>query len=197
MKRLIRSAVSPWKTKYRIYWMSPEGKNCLLGSSNSIKEAENIAREQAQGIFESPFETDERKFLFLQNLEIIDEENERLVETEAEDYIDMLMSELDSRIKAKKRKKVNSAWNVGEPSDYSKKGRSYYSDPKDWQENSMRIRNYIRNKGFDAKEGVNTHWKYIWYDPEGSSFTFDLWEDDMSIDAQLELFDYWIRGEEI
>lgn len=100
MKRWIHAAVSPWKTKYEVHWISPDGKDCLLGGSKTVEEANRIARDQAKQIFESPFETDDRKFHFLENLYVVDVDTEEdVMDIETDDYIDGLMSELDSRIR--------------------------------------------------------------------------------------------------
>lgn len=100
MKRLVRASYSPWKTRYSVHWISPDGRDCLLGGSNSLSEANRIAKEQADEIFESPWETDERKFRFLENMYILDNETESddNMSFETEEYIDNLMSEIHSRI---------------------------------------------------------------------------------------------------
>jgi hypothetical protein len=99
MKRYIRSSgVTPWKTTYQVHWISPDGKDCLLGGANSQRAANKIACEQAQEIFESPFETNERKFKFLDSIYIVEvatEEDAMTIDTE--EFIDNLMSEIDSR----------------------------------------------------------------------------------------------------
>lgn len=98
MKRYIQSGVSPWKTKYTVHWISPDGKDCLLGGSNSIAGANQIARDQAKEIFENPWETDDRIFHFLENIYIVDVNTEEdVMDIETEEYIDNLMSEIDSR----------------------------------------------------------------------------------------------------
>ena len=98
MKRYIRSAVRPWKTKFTVHWLSPEGEDCLLGGANSLSAAGDIEKDQAQELFENPFETNKRKFLFLSNMYIWDETTQSVVEDyEADEYVDNLMSELDSR----------------------------------------------------------------------------------------------------
>lgn len=100
MKRYIHTAVSPWKVRYEVHWVSPDGKDCLLGGSKSLEEAQRIAKEQAKEIFESPFESNERKFHFLNELYIWDVENdEEAMLLDTEEYIDNLVSEIDSRIK--------------------------------------------------------------------------------------------------
>lgn len=95
----ITASVGPWKVKYQVHWISPDGNDCLLGGSNNIEEANRIAEEQARHIFESPFETPERKHHFLDTLYIVDLDTERdAMLTDTEDAIDSLMSELDSKI---------------------------------------------------------------------------------------------------
>lgn len=100
MKRMIRSSVSPWKVKYSVHWISPDGKDCLLGGSNSIEEANAIAKKQVIHIFDSPFETDERKLHFIENLYIVENDTERdAMLTDTEDFIDRYLSALDSRLR--------------------------------------------------------------------------------------------------
>ncbi len=99
MKRYVKSGITLWKVKYEVHWISPDGKDCLLGGSNSIEEANEIAKNQAQEIFESPFETTERKFKFLDSLYVVEVATERdAMSLDTEEYIDNLMSEIDSRI---------------------------------------------------------------------------------------------------
>ena len=102
MKRWIHAAVRPWKVKYEVHWLSPDGKDCLLAGSNNLDEAVKLGEKQAQELFESPFETDDRKFLFLKEMYIYDKENDRVVDTDLDDYTDNLMSEIDSRKKVKR-----------------------------------------------------------------------------------------------
>lgn len=105
MKRWIHAAVNPWKTKYEVHWVSPDGNDCLLGGSKTIDGAQDIARNQADRIFDSPFETNERKLHFLDNLYIWDVENdEEAMLVDTEEYIDNLMSEIHSRINVEKKK---------------------------------------------------------------------------------------------
>ena len=107
MKKWIHAAVKPWKVKYEVHWLSPDGKDCLLAGSNSLDEAVRLGENQADQLFVSPFETDNRKYLFLKEMYIYDKENDRVVDTDLDEYTDNLMSELDSRMKAKKS--VNSS----------------------------------------------------------------------------------------
>lgn len=111
MKKVIRAAVKPWKTKYQIHWVSPDGKDCLLGGTNDIDKAQEIAIEQADEIFDNPWETNARKFHFLENLYIVDMETEDpdQMKIETEEYIDNLMSEIHSRMSLEEKKKINSS----------------------------------------------------------------------------------------
>ena len=93
-------AITPWKTKFEVHWISPDGNDCLLGGSSTIDGINEIAQDQAYQIFDSPFETNERKFKFLESIYLLEIEtglDAMLCETE--DYIDNLMSEIDSKIK--------------------------------------------------------------------------------------------------
>lgn len=99
MKRVIKASYGYYKTRYEVHWISPDGNDKLLGGSKTEEGANEIAQEQAKEIFESPWESDKRKFHFLENLYIVDTETEQDVETiDTADYIDSLMSELDSRM---------------------------------------------------------------------------------------------------
>ena len=99
MKILIKASY-PWKTRYSVHWVSPDGKDCLLGGSNSLPEANRIARDQADEIFRNPWETGERKLHFLDTMYILDTETESddNMTYETEDYIGNLMFEISSRI---------------------------------------------------------------------------------------------------
>ena len=84
--------------RYEVHWMTPSGQDKLLGGSHTLEGAQEIAFNQAQRIFESPWEDDNRKFLFLQNLYMYDSETQQECTTyDVEDYVDRLMSEIDSR----------------------------------------------------------------------------------------------------
>lgn len=108
MKKWIHAAMRPWKVRYEVHWLSPDGKDCLLAGSNDLEEAVRLGKNQARQILESPFETDDRKYLFLKEMYIFDKVDQRVVDTDLDDYTDNLMSKLDSRIKAKK-KSINSS----------------------------------------------------------------------------------------
>ena len=117
MYRIIRSAVTPWKTKYTVHWLSPDGKDCLLAGNNTLEGAIQSGVDQVEDLLESPWETDERRLLFLENMYIA--EGDRVIDTELDDYVDGVMSMISSRMKMKKSAnastKIN-AWSTTEPS---------------------------------------------------------------------------------
>lgn len=97
MKRYISSGFTPWKTRYQVHWVSPDGKDCLLGGSNDINKVNEMTMNQARSLFDSPWESKVRKLKFLDSLYVVDVETEEdAMSYEAEEYIDSLMSELES-----------------------------------------------------------------------------------------------------
>lgn len=89
---------------------------------------------------------------------------------------------------------IRSSAFVGEPSAWASKTRSYHDDPADWQDKQARIQEFIA--GLDL-QGISpagsSRWKMSYKAPDGDKFTFDLWEDELSIDDQLESFKMWAR----
>ena len=102
MKRVIKSSIYPWKTRYTVHWLSPDGKDCLLAGNNDLDKAVDSGIKQAKELLESPFETDERKMKLLEHMYIAD--GDKVIDTELDDITDGMMSELDSRIKMKNNK---------------------------------------------------------------------------------------------
>lgn len=91
-------AAPPFETKYSVHWISPEGKDCTLAGSDSIEDVQSQAKNQARQIYNSAFETDERKIHFLENIYIVEDETERdAMLTDTEDYINRLISKIESR----------------------------------------------------------------------------------------------------
>ena len=92
--------------EYEVHWVSPNGNDCLLGGSNDIQEINNIAIEQAKELFSNPFETNERKWKFLDSIYIYERGsgNDAML-AETEDIIDGLMSEIDAKIKNRRKVK--------------------------------------------------------------------------------------------
>jgi len=113
----VYSAVGPWKTRYTVHWMSPDGRDCLLAGNNDLEEAVQSGINQVEELLDSPWETDERRLLFLENMYIA--EGDRVIDTELDDYVDGVMSFIQSRMKMKKpanaSTKIN-AWSTYEPS---------------------------------------------------------------------------------
>ena len=96
MKRLIKTSHNPWKIRYSVHWISPDDKDCTIGGSNSVSEANRIAKEQAAEIFRNPWETNERKISFLDTMYILDAETESEdnISFETEEYIDKLITKI-------------------------------------------------------------------------------------------------------
>jgi len=95
MKKYIKSAVSPWKTKYEVHWISPDGKDCLLGGSNDINEINEMARAQARHIYSSPFETPERKLKFIESIYLVEVATEYdAMLSDTEDLIERMVAKL-------------------------------------------------------------------------------------------------------
>ena len=93
-------------TLYEVHAQSPRtGFDCLLGGSTNLADANRIAKRQAKQLFESPWEAVEDKFKFLESIYVLNTESEHsdCMSYETEEYIDNLMSQLDSPI-AKKSK---------------------------------------------------------------------------------------------
>ena len=99
MKRYVKSAkFGPYKYKYGVYATKPHGESYTLGGSQTLVSANEIAVNQAKAIFESPWADDSEKFHRLDSIIVIDDETgEDVMLPDTEDYIDSLMSELDSR----------------------------------------------------------------------------------------------------
>lgn len=95
----ITASVNPWKVKYEVHWISPDGKDCLLGGANDIDEVNAMAINQANELFDSPFETDERKLKFLTELYIVDTATgDDAMLTSTEDYIDDLIRRIRKEV---------------------------------------------------------------------------------------------------
>ena len=94
-------------------------------------------------------------------------------------------------------KSVSASWYVGEPSDYGRGGHSVYSNPKGWEAKRDKIREYIEAGLYDVRPGTCTPSTYmIQSKVDGSYFKFDLWEDDATIDEQIDAFDDWVLSKE-
>ena len=99
MKKYIKSAnYGGYHFRYEAHWISPSGNDKLLGGSHTLKGAEQIAMNQAEELFNNPFEDDSRKLVFLESLYLYDSETDKDCTTyDLDDYVDRLMSEIDSR----------------------------------------------------------------------------------------------------
>ena len=94
--------LGPYKYRYETHWIN--GRDVLLGASKTKDGAENIAYNQIEDILGNPWENDRNKYKIIDSLYIYDSENDDddAMSMELEDYIDSILSELDSRIELKK-----------------------------------------------------------------------------------------------
>lgn len=84
MYRVVKAAsFGGYKYRYEVHWMTPEGSDKLLGGSRELAGAEKIALNQLDSIYENPWETPQRKALFIENCYIWDSENDVEVTTDA------------------------------------------------------------------------------------------------------------------
>ena len=99
MVKYVQSAnLGPYKYKFEVFATSPSGKQYLLGASKDIDGASDIAMHQADEIFDNPWMDDDEAFQRLESIVIINEDTgEDVTPPDVEDYIDSLMSEIDSR----------------------------------------------------------------------------------------------------
>lgn len=117
----------PYKYRYEVHWVSPEGKDILLGANKSIDGAEEIAINQIQELLTNPWESNENKYKIIYSLYIYDSEKDDadVMSIDLEDYIDGILSELDSRIRTNSLDedtiKQNGKWvNKGEEGTHGK-----------------------------------------------------------------------------
>lgn len=96
MKRVIKSAMYMGsKYRYEVRWLSLDNEDCLLGGSNFMSGAANIARNQLKNLEDSPFMDNIEKVLFIKSLYIYDSEEDDVVkDVEVEKYRDKLLVSL-------------------------------------------------------------------------------------------------------
>ena len=99
MKKYIKSAnLGPYKYRYSVKATTPEGRQYLLGASKDVDGASDIAMHQADEIFDNPWMDESEKFQRLESIVIVDDDTKTdVTPADVEDYIDALMSEINSR----------------------------------------------------------------------------------------------------
>jgi hypothetical protein len=100
MKKYIKSAkFFGYNYRYEVHCISRDGRDILLGGSHTLEGAEQIGYDQAKHIFENPWERVEDKFKMLDSMYLYDSESDQDCTTvDFEEQVDMLMSELDSKL---------------------------------------------------------------------------------------------------
>lgn len=174
MYRIIRSAVTPWKTRYTVHWLSPDGKDCLLAGNNTLEGAIQSGVNQVEDLLESPWETDERRLLFLENMYIA--EGDEVIDTELDDYVDGVMSMISSRMKTKKSanasteiKAATDDFEMDRLVDYAEKrlaeqcrarDKGEYPDDTRWGKRRLAIDIYVSPAPMKDKIVKNFTWSY-------------------------------------
>ena len=77
----------------------PQGRDIILGGSQTLEGAEKIAVEQADKLLENPWMTNKEKYDYLDTIYIADDEEEEIVDSSVfEDYIESVLEELSRDI---------------------------------------------------------------------------------------------------
>lgn len=94
-----------YKYVYGVHVIGNDGRDRTLGGAKTLEDAEQIGIDQAKNVMENPWMSDNEKMRYFENMYISNDDKEIEVATsDFENYLDNLMSELDSRIKASKAK---------------------------------------------------------------------------------------------
>lgn len=77
----------------------PQGRDIILCGSKTLEGATRMGINQANKIFENPFMSDKEKYQYLETMYMANDDTEEVdVSYEFDEYVDNLMSELQSRI---------------------------------------------------------------------------------------------------
>lgn len=77
----------------------PQGRDIILCGSKTLEGATRMGINQANKIFENPFMSDKEKYQYLETMYMANDDTEEVdVSSEFDEYVDNLMSELQSRI---------------------------------------------------------------------------------------------------
>lgn len=109
-----------YKYTYGVHVIGNDGRDRTLGGAKTLEDAEQIGIDQAKQVMENPWMSDSEKMRYFENMYISNDDKEIEVATsDFENYLDNLMSELDSRIKASKDE-VSEAIQSTKPMPYEK-----------------------------------------------------------------------------
>lgn len=100
MKRVIKSATfGGYRYQYEAHWISPRGKDILLGANSNLLKAEQIALDHMKEMMTNPFESVENKIHFIENCYIYDADNDEVIDsTVIEDTKDTLLYQLEKQL---------------------------------------------------------------------------------------------------
>lgn len=96
-----------YKYKFGVHAF-PNGRDIILGGSQTLDGAEQIAINQVDKLLENPWMSDKEKFHYMDTIYIANDDEE--VEVDApnfDDYVDRVMSEVDSRANESLNEKLN------------------------------------------------------------------------------------------
>ena len=103
LQPLSEAKFGPYNYVYGVHVIGHDGRDRTLGGADTLEAAEKIGINQAKHVMENPWMTDAEKMRYFENMYISNDDKEIEVDTiDFENYLDNMMSELDSRIKASK-----------------------------------------------------------------------------------------------
>lgn len=86
----------------------PNGRDIILGGSQTLEGAEQIAINQVDNLLENPWMSDKEKFNYMDTIYIANDEEEAEVDApNFDDYVDRVMSEIGSRANESLNEKLN------------------------------------------------------------------------------------------
>ena len=87
-----------FKYRYGVHLIKQNGRDALLGGSNDLDDATDIAIRQADEVFSNPFMSSKEKYNYLSNMYVSNDDTEEMdVSIDFDNYVDGLMSELSSK----------------------------------------------------------------------------------------------------
>lgn len=98
--RIAAAKYGGYNFRYAVHYIGHDGRDILFGASAHLEDANEMAERCALGIFESPWESDKSKFRILDSIYVYDGDtgNADMMNYQTEEYIDNLMSQLDSQM---------------------------------------------------------------------------------------------------
>jgi len=100
LQKVNAASYAGYKFRYGVHYIGRDGRDILFGASAHLEDANEMAERCALGIFESPWESAESKFRILDSIYVYDGDtgDADMMSYQTEEYIDNLMSQLDSQM---------------------------------------------------------------------------------------------------